>query len=277
MEKFSALTAFVHVPKTAGSTINSHLFQSGRMGQDHIEAWRNREPEHVREQLRKLDWVSGHVNFPEMRKLLCTHTARPIHFYTALRNPIKQIASHYNWLIEIFYRGEAFYDSHPPQIKEISERIRKTDNGSPHAIIAQLEAASGLFLNQQSRTVLGENLGDMSEAQLRDRLGVFRYIATEDTLPVLLYQLMGQKEIEISRENTSGYHFDVEVFRTDIMQSFLEKRHGADMALYTHVKGCCSTASVPYSPPSLGNFGLLQTLAARIGRALSARGTNSTR
>lgn len=231
MEKFSTLAAFVHVPKTAGSMINAQLHRSGMIGQDHIEAWRGKQ-ELAKARLRKLDWVSGHVNFPEMRAMLSAATPRPLQFYTALRDPVQQIASHYNWLIEIHHRGQQFYESHPPNIRGISERIRATDHSKPEAIIAQLDAAPGLFLNQQCRTILGENLGDMSAEMLRSRLAVFHYVATEKTLPELLNRLIGNNVSDLTRENTSSYHFDAGVFRSPELVAFLEERHAADMALY---------------------------------------------
>ena len=167
--------------------------------------------------------------------MLSTATPRPIHFFTALRDPAKQIASHYNWLIEIFHRSREFYDGHPPRVKEISERIRATDNASAAAVIAQIEDAPGLFLNQQSRMVLGENLGDMSADMLRDRLSVFNFIAIEATLPNLLHHLLGEAMGRLTRENSSGYHFDPAVFQSPAMQEFLKDRHAADIKLYEFV------------------------------------------
>ncbi len=234
MEKFSTLKAFVHVPKTAGSMVNGHLNRSELLGKDHIEAWRGK-PELAKTQLRKLDWVSGHVNFPEMRAMLSAASPRPLEFYTALRDPVQQLASHYNWLIEIYHRGKAFYENHPAPIKNISERVRNADNSNPFEVIAQLEAAPGLFLNQQCRTVLGENLGDMSAEMLHNRLSVFRYIACETTLPTLIQNLLKRPSGVLSHDNASTYHFDPSIFQSKELQTFLAQRHAADLALYGFV------------------------------------------
>lgn len=235
MGKVTALNAFVHIPKTAGTTVNRYLLQDGGPGQDHVEVWRGR-PGHVRKQLERLDWVSGHMNFLKMRALLCEGTARPIRFFSAVRDPLKQIASHYNWLIEIHDRGAEFYETHPPHIKEISERIRATDNQSAAAVIKELETAPGLFLNQQARTVFGDTFQSVNPDELEARFSVFDFVASEATLPRLIETLTGRQVGVIRTENKSQYHFDFAVFQSEEMQSFLQERHAADFAIYDFVK-----------------------------------------
>jgi len=167
--KFNPISVFIHVPKTAGSTVNDYLERLSAHGSSHIESWINDDAV-ASEKMLQLDWVSGHVQFPQMRARLAANTARHLRFFTLIRDPIKQLMSHYNWLIEIYHRGNVFYDGHPQRIKEISQAIRASDNDDPRTIIRQISAAPGLFLNQQSRTVLGDLSHIPSKDELNDRL-----------------------------------------------------------------------------------------------------------
>lgn len=233
MSDFDPLIAFVHIPKTAGSTINEYLREAAP-GQDHIESWLG-APDQVSAKLAKLKWVSGHVEFSAMQTLLSVEPGRRIEFFTALRDPAKQISSHYNWLIEIFHRSQQFYNAHPERIKEISHRIRHADNSNPKAIIEQLELAPGLFLNQQSRVLLGNAINDASMDDIDAVLKKFRFVATERTLPNLVRLMVGAEYTDKRRSNTSTYHFDPEVFQTPELIRFLKERNAQDFRVYERI------------------------------------------
>jgi len=231
MQNMNPLLVFIHVPKTAGSTVNDYLVRSGKIGKTHVEAWigdQNATPLN----LASLDWVSGHVPFRHMRARLSSHTSRHFRFFTLVRDPIKQLMSHYNWLIEIYHRGGKFYDEHPARIKEISESIRSTDNNDPACVISQLEASPGLFLNQQSRLVFGELPLSLSNHELTERLRVYECIATEKTLPDFISRISGLSYDPEKRENVSPYHFDKSVFESRLVRDFVERKHAVDLALY---------------------------------------------
>jgi hypothetical protein len=234
MNKTNGLTVFVHVPKTAGSTVNDYLIRSKTPGERHVERWID-NPDAARSRIKGLDWVSGHVAFPAMRSRLAAATSRRLDFHTVIRDPLRQIMSHYNWLIEIYHRGPGFYEDHPEHIKQISQSIRAADNNDPAKVIEQIQLAPGLFLNQQIRTVHGQIPDDLSDATFRDILSVYRDLAWEDTLPRFVETISGLPYDAARRENTSPYHFDRAVFSSPVMQDFLQRHHAADMALYRHV------------------------------------------
>lgn len=233
--KLNPINVFIHVPKTAGSTVNDYLERSSAHGASHIEAWIN-DDALAPERLMRLDWVSGHVQFPHMRARLAASTARHLRFFTLVRDPIKQLMSHYNWLIEIYHRGDAFYNGHPQRIKEISQEIRTSNNDDPRSIIRQISSAPGLFLNQQSRTVLGDLTHIPSADELNFRLTVYDHIATESSLPNFVKQISGLKYEDSRRANVSTYHFDRAAFESNDMKEFVADRHAADLALYRHLR-----------------------------------------
>ena len=231
----SPLWAFVHVPKTAGSSIN-RMLSEWSWGQDHIEAFTSNPSEMVTLCARS-SWVSGHVEYPALLASLRRSTTRPLRFVTAVREPTRQIASHYNWLMEIHHRGGAFYANHPERIRQISEHIRSTDNSDPAAVAARLREYAGLFLNQQSRVVLGTVVRDWPAGEIARALQCYDYVATESTVPVLIKKVTNHSSSSpILRENESGYHFDRSIFQHPYLQDFLSEHHASDHALYEAVK-----------------------------------------
>ena len=231
------LTVFVHVPKTGGSTVNRILKESLGEGRDHCEGFWN-DPQYVANAARECRWLSGHVPRDELEAALVGVSGRRLDFFTVLREPAAQVASQYNWLMEIQFRGDAFFRSHPPAIQAMSREISASRNEDVSVVIDNLRRHRPLFLNQQARLVLGSG-GDgvTSESEIRERLRAYRSIATEHTLLGLAGHMIGQKVSVVPRENTSPYHFDPAVFETAEMREFLAVEHAADLSLYATVRG----------------------------------------
>ena len=59
-------------------------------------------------QVNTCDWLSGHIDFATAESRLQNATERPVRYFSCMRSPTKHVMSHYNWLIEIFYRGKSF-------------------------------------------------------------------------------------------------------------------------------------------------------------------------
>ncbi len=227
------LLVFVHVPKTAGSTVNAALARWRREGAAHCEQIIG-DPGRLAARVRDAAWISGHVPFDRFRAALAAVTARPLRFATLIREPTAQIASHYNWLIEIFHRGRAFYDGHPPEIRRISAHIRASDNSDPGVVAANLRAYGGLFLNQQARHVLGAGF-DWSSGQVFDRLLAYDHVAADSGPGDLVCRMTGHPAAAATHENASPYRFDRAVFDTDEMRTFLLRHHFFDYALHDAV------------------------------------------
>ena len=225
------LIVFVHVPKTGGTAINHALTRSGLKGQDHIEHWLDK-PDLAQKRLPTLDWVSGHVPYPTMRSFLSAHTPRVLRFFAAIRSPIEQVASHYNWLIEIHHRGPQVYNRHPQSIRTISEWIRNTDNTDPDAIIGQLKAAPSLFLNQQSRVLLGANAAQLTEAECLDKLKQYNRVMNQDSLTQLIEEMTGKSVEATNHSNKGRYHFDPKVFKNENLVNYLKNFSKSDEVLF---------------------------------------------
>lgn len=224
------LVIFVHIPKTAGSSLN-RVLSDWQSGVAHAEGfWSDRNQ--LADKARHSSWISGHIPMPRFIAGLRDVTRRPFQLVTIVRDPSQQIASHYNWLIEIFHRGRSFYEGHPESIKLISERIRATRNDRPQEIIAQLSAASGLFLNQQCRVAIGADVTGWSAAQIRRGLVAYDLAGTEEQFDQIVQLVTGRQPSSVVRENASRYHFDPTVFRTPELVEFLKNENAGDIALY---------------------------------------------
>lgn len=239
-DKPGPLVVFVHVPKTAGSTVNRHLKAWSRRGVAHAERYLA-QPKKITRHLPKIDWISGHIALNKFENLLASNTDRELHFFGLMREPAWQVASQYNWQIEIFHRGRWFFNRHPPGIRAISQRIRDTDNTNPSAIIANLRADPGLFLNLQSRFLLGDDI-DLSGPSFEERRRRYSVIATAPD--PLIEQITGGSTLRTTHENASPYHFDETVFDSSALRSFLAQENGFDVRLYEQITAESKTTAL---------------------------------
>jgi hypothetical protein len=223
------LIFFVHVPKTAGSTVNSFLHEFLPDGRSHCEAFIHDNDVMV-SAVDSCDWFSGHVDFSTAETILGQSTDRPVRYFACMRNPTDHVMSHYNWLIEIFYREKSFYDRCPAVVKEISETIRTTGKDAA-SIKANLERYGGLFLNTQSRFILGHTF-KWDADMLHQRLDRYEMIVDSSDVSALLEHLLGRPIGNDRRKNVSPYHFDPAVFDADEMKDFLRRRNMLDDQLY---------------------------------------------
>lgn len=228
-----SLAVIIHVPKTAGTTINSSLESLKLLGRSHCEAFIDNHA-YLSESIGRCQWISGHVPYDKMRNALIAATDRPMTYFAAMRAPFEQVASHYNWLIEIHNRDAAFYNGHPEEIRAISKKIRRADNSDPGEIISILRSHPALFLNVQSRYILSSKFGDGAGA-ISGSLGNYARIGFEDTIDILLNEVAGS-DARVVRDNVSPYHFDKSVFQTEEMVNFLKTHNAIDQKLYDAVR-----------------------------------------
>lgn len=233
--KTGTLTVFLHIPKTAGSTVNDCLEVGLGPGtrriirildQRKIMAWITA----------RADWVSGHVHLPRLDATLTSVTDRPLRYVTVLRDPVAQLASHYNWCAEIHRRGRLTYYRYSKRDRDISHEIRHANNADPDAVIDILRRHQTHFLNHQSRFLLGRGrLGLEDLDEVRAALGRFEYVGRADQLGAF-YEALGIQVDTSTRSNTSPYDFDPAIFQTDRVQKFLRRRHALDFELWDMIR-----------------------------------------
>jgi hypothetical protein len=150
---------FIHVPKTAGSSFNAFLADNFT-GDAHCEKYIDPQSRVFRNlaEIRAYEYVSGHLNFVDFQS---NDLTRNDYFVmTFLRDPVKQLISHINWVIHIFDISEAFFKGHPKIIQNMSLELRSLNLNDPDQLIPALKKHTGLFQNNQAK-------------YFRDKLGRF--------------------------------------------------------------------------------------------------------
>lgn len=221
------LIVYVHVPKTAGSTINAALKSAHPKGHDHIENLMN-QPGFL-ERCADWDWISGHITQPVFKSKLA-RIGRPIKYFASLREPVEQLASHINWLSEIRYRGERFFYNLSRDIQIISFEAGAVDYRNPSAVCAFLLKHRGLFLNNQATYVWGRDWEKMSLEARIAALQQFEVISDSSDLGAIC-QTLGIK-LPSRRENVATYHYDTNILKSPEVQTFLKYHHSGDFELY---------------------------------------------
>lgn len=223
------LIAHVHVPKTAGTAINAVLDRVLGAGLDHVEAVID-DAAALQRATTGAAWIAGHVPAPKLRDRLARIGLRA-RWVTALREPVAQVISHYNWLIEIGHRGETFLRGHPGPVQQIHHRIATSDNRDPRVVMENIAAHAGLFLNCQARFVIGADFArsDLSYAAAVDS---FDAVIFSDDVAVGLSSLLPGDIGVAEPRNVSPYRFDKAVFDDPRLRRFLRDRNRSDEALW---------------------------------------------
>lgn len=117
---------FMHIPKTAGSSVNDLLQQSCPEGQflSHIEGIRNQWLELARPK----QILSGHIGYNEYKKNFGDQSRVVISFF---RDPYRQLISHFYWVRHLSEpEKKDFLNGHSNLIKSISKRLSEFDLSS---------------------------------------------------------------------------------------------------------------------------------------------------
>jgi hypothetical protein len=280
------LLAFVHVPKTAGSTVNAVLGHCSPRGLSHCEGILHTDAflDHASD----CDWLSGHISRDDFAGKLIWRD-RPIEYFATTREPIAQLLSGLNWHFEVSHRGIESFLAHSIAAQRNIAEVQATDFSRLYSIMALLLKPDSGFLNCQARYILGADFASISDSEITRRLNSYCYIATEQTLPDL-YQAFGFAEIprdanEFRENAASKYHFDTTIFKTPELRAFLAFHHRHDIALYDLVRQtswsaqgrCPFRPAFPIATPE--NFDEQAYLAANpdVATAMRANGFRSGR
>ncbi|MGH6813625.1 MAG: hypothetical protein ACREDM_15220 [Methylocella sp.] len=230
------LIVFVHVPKTAGSTVYKVLWSCSHRGQGHCEGIPRPK---LLDAARRHDWLRGHLP----RETFATYLIsldRPIEYFATIREPISHILSHLNWQFEIYNRGPIFFLAQHHNLQLRSNEVRATDYSKTSSVIALLLRYKDIFLNFQARMILGDDFAAIPGSEVARRVAAFTFIATKENLSAL-YPAFGfaqlPKQINELRENAAQkYYFDTTLFQSQEILDFLAQHHSHDFRLYDCVR-----------------------------------------
>ena len=213
--KSRPLHCLVHISRTAGSKVNEVIANSGMDAWPHIEGQKHNDLK-LGQITNSAEFISGHIPFREFRAIISQYISRKLVFHTFIREPTMQVARYYYWLIEIFYRGVNFYETHRLKVKDMSLKISCTDNKNSKLIINNLEQYSDFFLNRQTYYVLGKR----NFTSLIDELSALDYTWFLNKLDEFFKQ-MYFAGYTIPTLNKPNYHFRKEIFLESKIQEFL--------------------------------------------------------
>jgi hypothetical protein len=230
------LIVFVHVPKTAGSTIKQVL----NLCTPRANGWAELIIGNCVSfpgLARKLDWVGGHLGRDQFANALIW-CDRPLEYFASVREPVSQLVSVLNWSFEKYSRGD-YYARYSLDEQRLDAEVMSTDFNNPAAILNLLFRCPGL-LNIQSRLVPGVDFAALSDDEVARRLATYTFVATEADL-LRLYRAFGFAQlpdgVDKIRENVAKPHFDRRVFDSPRFKEFLSIHHKHDLRLYSAVCG----------------------------------------
>lgn len=179
---------FMHIPKTAGTSFNAYARQFFPAGKSitHIEEI----PEDQADFIRTHKYIAGHLPLGTLTRLCppehCT-------YYTLLRDPVKHLHSHLNWVKGVGADPTSvFYKRHSRVIQDLATRLnrelnRKTGNiqDTLHAFVQHLNGFErDFFDNIQTRYFLDYRPERVTSEDIRaakKNCSVFRRIGTTET------------------------------------------------------------------------------------------------
>lgn len=236
---------FLHIPKTAGTSVNEMLangFRSSNV-RFHIENDRN---EHYRNiDSGKYDMLSGHVRVDEM-----------LHFFpgdnylrvTLLRDPFEQLLSHINWVKYISENpNSSFFNGHPEFIKQFSLLLRGLDFDDESAVekfFGNLpDIGISLFNNCQTRYLFRGNPAPMlletDALKAIESLNLFHVVGVVEQLDQFVREVfdkMGWKlKPKILQKNVQKHNYSIHD-KNDRLKELLFPLYCADMVVYEYAK-----------------------------------------
>jgi hypothetical protein len=231
------LIAYVHVPKTAGSTIEKVLDLCTPRGHSNIENVISDQASFL-DLARNSDWIAGHVPRDSLATGLIWHD-RPIEYFASVREPVAQLVSHLNWSFEKYSRSN-YYDFLNRDEQCIDAEVMSVDFSNSAAVMSLLLRHASRYLNAQSRYILGADFAGITDSEIMRRLASYTYVASEYDLPKL-YRAFGFAQLpegvsEIRENVTKRCYVRTDIFDSPELRAFLAYHHRHDPRLYAAVR-----------------------------------------
>lgn len=151
---------YVHIPKTAGSTLNYHLgeYYGSHNSWVHFEGNKNWSKPYKAAIVKNYNFLSAHMNYVDVSERLDLSNYKIV---TLLRNPLKQLISHLNWVARVSDDPSSrFFKNHPKVIQDLSVKLRNIkweDVDTLHHFVKNLSLHErNLFDNCQTRYLVSK-------------------------------------------------------------------------------------------------------------------------
>ena len=132
---------FMHIAKTAGTSVNSHFGSQypPDLVAKHVES--NRSWLEQSASAKKMGYVSGHLSFDQFAERLDLSEYVKV---TLVREPFSHLRSHLAWIKHLSEPENAeWLDKHPEFVKPLSKKLWKTDFTSPAELAEFVRSLQG--------------------------------------------------------------------------------------------------------------------------------------
>ena len=229
------LIVFVHVPKTAGSTIKKLLGLCTPGGDINVQFLMD-DRDAFLDIARNSHWIGGHCRRDRFAKGL-TWLNRPIEYFSCVREPIAQLRSHLNFGFHRYkdgnYYGLADLDC-------ATARCRGDLSGFFQSLRHHVASFAACAALSQCAIALHARLTSLRSPTSKSlvRLATYTFVASETRLPQI-YRAFGFARLPHGvnevRANTAEYEIDSRAFNSSQMREFLTRFHRHDLRLYAAV------------------------------------------
>lgn len=215
---------YLHIPKTAGSSLNTFLQAQFKHEQclTHIESQNVFQSDERIQEIDNFNLLSGHIPLPQMQYKYKVFEQRIV--MATFRIPIEHVVSHISWVRKLGDSGEEKrLKQHSPEIQKLVKRLIVTDLSNPHKIkelIAWLEKENlFLFHNTQTKYLSGGNSANFEPSSIDQAIMNLKKIdfvgiteRLEEYMSMLCFYLgwnFDQKETISENVNPNNYGLDI--------------------------------------------------------------------
>ena len=235
---------FMHIAKTAGSTVN-RFFQDqypNHLSAIHVES--NRRWLDDAEYARSLEYVSGHITYSHFANWLDLSSYYKV---TLLREPFSHIQSHLAWIKHLSEPAEASKLSRYPEfVRGLSKKLWHCDLADPDALkhfVASLQDQELVLLdNCQTRYLADVVKGAWVNQQYADKaletIKRFDRVGKTEAMGIFLQDVSRAMKFRMpaleTRENVSGTYYGLDTGRPEIREILQDLVH-YDQQLYQSI------------------------------------------
>lgn len=258
---------YIHVPKTAGSSINKFFEKNTESHYFHIENLGEKLNNHFCE---KYQYISGHVPYSSMEQILDLQNW--ITFVT-IREPISYVVSHIKWIRKLAEPQEIErFNAHPKPFQIIATKMKEYDFSKPLDIskfILWLEENEYYFLHNtqayfMNATLNQSSLSDLQVERALKNLEKINFVGTQDELDEYLklisYEFGWQLE-NIPQENTNSNNYGLDKSNKDICQALLPL-YEKDNLIYLHAQKLFKNLKAKYNHNSINIKGFVDLISS---------------
>jgi hypothetical protein len=234
---------FMHIPKTAGSSLNKMLASNfiKRNTQLHIETDRKNNYKNV--DLTNLKMVSGHIHLYDIIKNFNLNNFLRI---TVLRNPYEQLISHINWLRFVGSKPNGkFFKAHSEPIREVAlktKEINFTNTTEVERFITQMPPIGNrLFNNCQTRFLLNKKKPTIDKGSAQEAIKTLHYfdlIGTVENLDTFMEKIQEkmywEKDKKIIKSNALNNKYKLDK-NSGKLKNILKPLFQEDQIIYDYV------------------------------------------